>query len=93
MARGIETECPFDELRKHLEAYVANNISTRDILQLMVKGAINLISIQNTQWQYIAGRLSMLDFYKQASRNRHIPVDHIYSGEHYLTFFQSYVEQ
>jgi len=93
VARGIETECPFDELRKHLEAYVANNISTRDILQLMVKGAINLISIQNTQWQYIAGRLSMLDFYKQASRNRHIPVDHIYSGEHYLTFFQSYVEQ
>jgi ribonucleoside-diphosphate reductase alpha chain len=45
---------------------------------MMVKSAIDLISVENTSWQYIAGRLTTIDLYKEASKNRDIKIKDIY---------------
>lgn len=58
---------------------------------MFIKSAINLISIENTSWQYIAGRLAMGDLYKQAGRNRKISLEEIYSPQSYLTLFEDYI--
>jgi hypothetical protein len=36
------------------EKYLIENIETRDITKMMIKSAIDLISTENTDWQYIA---------------------------------------
>jgi len=37
---------------------------------MMVKSSIDLITAQNVDYQILAGRLNILDLYKQASINR-----------------------
>lgn len=58
---------------------------------MFIKSAINLISIENTARQYIAGRLAMGDLYKQAGRNRKITLEEIYSPQSYLALFEDYI--
>jgi ribonucleoside-diphosphate reductase alpha chain len=45
-------------------------MKTSDISKMMIKSAIDLVSVENTSWQFIAGRLQLLDSYKKASKNR-----------------------
>ena len=59
----------------------------------MSKSAINLITLQNTEWQYIAGRLTAVDLWKQAARNRKINVNKVYSPEAYLSLFKTYIDK
>lgn len=91
-AKGFETTCAFDEVKNELEKYLMENISTKDITKLLIKAAINLISIQNIHRQTIAGRLLVMDLYKQASRNRNIPIENIYSSENFNQHFQNYIQ-
>jgi ribonucleoside-diphosphate reductase alpha chain len=92
-AIGFETSCSFDDIKKELEKYLMENISTKDITKLLIKAAINLISIQNTHWQLVAGRLLTMDLYKQAMRNRNIPIENIYSNQNFSQHFQQYIQQ
>lgn len=70
IAKELHDECPFDEIKKNLSKYLVQDIATKDIMKLLIKTAINLISIQNTKWQYIAGRLATIDLYKHVRKNR-----------------------
>ncbi|MBT3728698.1 hypothetical protein HOF65_07180 [bacterium] len=45
-------------------------MQTADITQMLIKSAVDLVSVENTSWQYIAGRLALIDLYKEASNNR-----------------------
>lgn len=63
------------------------------MINLLSKSAINLISIQNTDWQYIAGRFAAVDLWKQAARNRKQTIEQTYSPDAYLHLFSSYTEQ
>lgn len=91
-AIGFEKSCTFDEVKKELEKYLMESISTKDITKLLIKAVINLISIQNTHRQTIAGRLLIMDLYKQASRNRNIHIEQIYSNENFSQHFQNYIQ-
>jgi hypothetical protein len=75
---GYEETCTFEQVQKELEKYLMDDISTKDITNLLIKTCINLISLGNTNRQLIAGRLLTMDLYKQASRNRNLPINQLY---------------
>ncbi|HCY21632.1 TPA: hypothetical protein DIC40_07480 [Patescibacteria group bacterium] len=89
----MEDLCNFDDIKKELEKYLMENIATKDITKLLIKAVINLISIENTHWQLVAGRLLTMDLYKQAMRNRNIPIENIYSNQNFSQHFQQYIQQ
>ena len=88
---GLEELCTFEEVRKELEKYLIEDISTKDITNLLIKTAINLITVENTHRQIVAGRLLIMDLYKQAHRNRGIEIDAPYSGESFLALMKDYI--
>lgn len=52
--QGLEDICSFDEVKTDLEKYLIEDIQTKDITNLMIKTAINLISVENTNRQIVA---------------------------------------
>ncbi|HBB04671.1 TPA: hypothetical protein DCZ39_07430 [Patescibacteria group bacterium] len=93
IAKELREECTFQELKNNLEKYLVNDIATKDITKLLIKTAINLISIQNTKREYIAGRLASIELYKQVGRTRKITQEQIYSPESYLALMEDYIQQ
>ncbi len=89
---GYEDLCPFEDLEKNLVKYLVDEIKTSDIMKMMVKAAIDLISVDNIYWQFIAGRLLTSDLYKQSSRQRGIAVKELYTPESFLQLVEEYVE-
>jgi ribonucleoside-diphosphate reductase alpha chain len=53
-----------------LKKYIVEGMKTSDITKMLIKSAIDLISVENISWQFIAGRLALIDLYKEASNNR-----------------------
>ena len=84
--------CKFEELEDSLKKYIVENIKTTDILKMMIKSAIDLISVENTQWQFIAWRLMTVDLYKEASKNRKVDIKDLYKPKTYLSLFKDYVD-
>lgn len=84
--------CKFEELESSLNKYLVDGIKTKDILKMMIKSAIDLITIENTSWQYIAGRLMTIDLYKAASKNRNISINDIYKPSSYIALFDEYIQ-
>ena len=68
-------------------------MKTSDITKMMIKSAIDLISVENTSWQFIAGRLALIDLYKDASNNRGMDITKIYEAKHYKALFDEYVKE
>lgn len=85
--------CPFEELEDSLKKYIVDEMKTSDIVNMMIKSAIDLISVENIHWQHIAGRLAMIDIYKQASNNREIKIENFYKGKSYLSLFKEYIDK
>ena len=83
--------CKFEELENSLKKYIVDDISTKDILKMMIKSCIDLISVENTSWQYIAWRLMSIDLYKEASNNRWITIKDIYKSKSYKALFDEYI--
>jgi len=92
IAQELAEDCPFSIIKENLAKYLVQDIATNDITKLLIKTTINLISIQNTKRQYIAGRLATIDMYKQASKNRNIRHEEIYSPQKYVALMEEYVE-
>lgn len=67
-------------------------MKTRDITKMLIKSAIDLVSVENTSWQFIAGRLSLIDIYKEASKNRDMDIKKIYEAKHYVKLFSDYID-
>jgi ribonucleoside-diphosphate reductase alpha chain len=67
-------------------------MKTSDITKMLIKSAIDLISVENTSWQFIAGRLALIDLYKEASNNRGMDIKKIYEAKHYKKLFDEYIE-
>jgi len=87
----LEADCSFEEISETLKSYVIDWIKTKDITKLIVKAAIDLISVENTKWQFIAWRFAVLNLYKKSSRNRWTKLNNIYSSENYKALFDSYI--
>ncbi len=88
---GLARRCKFEDLEDSLNKYIVDGIKTKDILKMMIKSAIDLITVENTSWQYIAGRLTTIDLYKEASKNRNIDIENIYKPETYKALFDEYI--
>lgn len=85
--------CKFEELEWSLKKYLVEWIKTSDILKMMIKSSIDLITVENTSWQYIAWRLLTIDLYKEASRNRNFELKDVYKPQHYKDLFDAYISE
>lgn len=92
-SKGLEKECPFDELYERLKLMINENIQTSQINKNARKAALDLITVKNTHWQNIAGRLYLMDLYKQACRNRKITQDDVYSPQSFKALFDQYIKE
>ncbi|NTV30112.1 MAG: ribonucleoside-diphosphate reductase subunit alpha, partial [Candidatus Omnitrophica bacterium] len=92
-AKGYEQECPFEQLYERLKLTINDNIPSAQIARNMRKVALDLVSVRNTAWQHIAGRLYTMDLYKQACRNRGMTHAEIYSAERFRELFDGYIKE
>ncbi len=93
VSHWLARTCKFEELESSLRKYIVEDIKTSDILKMMIKSAIDLISIENTAWQMIAGRLLTIDLYKEASKNRNLKITDIYKPSSYKALFDEYISE
>jgi len=70
VALDVVQDCPYDFFEEKFKSYIIDGIKTSDITKLLIKSAVDLISVENTKWQYMAARLAVSDLYKKACRNR-----------------------
>lgn len=89
----LKEDCPFSELEQNFSKYIIEDIKTEDITKVIIKSALDSISVENTWWQFIAGRFATLDLYKKASKNREREVNELYSPESYLDLFKKYIKE
>jgi len=88
----LARQCKFEELEDSLKKYIVEGMKTSDILDMMIKSAVDLVTVENTAWQFIAGRLLMLDVYKQASNNRNLEIKNLYKASSYVALMDEYIE-
>lgn len=93
VSRDLSDKCSFEELTGSFKKYVIDGIKTTDIMKMLIKSAIDLISIESISWQFIAWRLAVVDLYKSASKNRDIDIDAVYSAQNYKSLFDDYIER
>ena len=84
--------CTFEELYESLKKYIVDDMKTSDITNMMIKSAIDLITVENSSWQFIAWRLSLIDLYKKAWKNRNININKIYEAKEYKALFDEYIK-
>ncbi len=89
----LARKCSFEILEKSLKKYIVEWMKTSDITKMMIKSAIDLISVDNIDWQFIAWRLALIDLYKEASKNREMNIKRIYEAKHYKSLFDDYIEK
>lgn len=70
------------EVEINAKLNISDNISTRDIHEVLIESASNLISIQKPNYQYVAGRLLNYQLRKDVWGGRHAPrlIDVIHTG-------------
>ena len=86
-------ECKFEEFEEELKKYLIDGIKTSEIARISLKSAVDKISVENTSWQKVAWRLDLLNLYKQASRNRNIKIDDLYTKKSYLDLVNDYIQK
>lgn len=90
---SLARKCKFEELENSLKKYIVDGMKTSDILNMMIKACIDLTTVENTSWQFIAGRLAMVDLYKKASKNRDIKIKDVYSSKSFKSLFDEYIDK
>ena len=90
--KWYEKKCNFKQLEDSLKNSLVDKIKTSDILKLIVKLSIDLISVENISWQFIAGRLFLSNIYKQAFSNRKIEFKNLYSPTSFKSLFDDYIK-
>jgi len=93
IAWDLNKLCPFEDIKESMKKYIVDEIKTSDINKLLVKSAVNLISIDNIHWQFIAGRFLTIDLYKKASRERKIKVKDLYTPKAFANFVKEYINE
>ncbi len=88
----LARKCRFEELEDSLKKYIVEGMKTSDILDMMIKSATDLVSVENTAWEFIAGRLLMISIYKKASNNRGIKIKNLYKKSSYKDLMDEYIE-
>ena len=92
-AKGIETKCPFEQLFEKFKITLIDKLSTKQILINLRKAALDLITVENINWQIVAGRLLAMEVYKAASRNRKLKIKDFYTPTAWQNHFNDYVDK
>ena len=92
MSTGYEKTCTYEQLMETLKTNITDKISTKDITELLTKVCIDLISVENIDWQVIAGRFLISDIYKKAIINRSITQRQVYTPKSYKALFDQYID-
>lgn len=93
VSKGYEKTCPFEEVYKNFKITISDNISTDHIINNLIKSTIDMVSVENIDWQIIAGRIFTSDLYKQACINRGIEIKDIYNHKVFKDHFYKYLEK
>lgn len=93
IASWLEKTCPFKEIENVLKWYIIDWIKSSDINKILIKASIDLISVENSDWQFIASRFMTIDLYKEATKNRNIILDDIYTWRSYKDLFDEYIKK
>ncbi len=88
----LSRKCKLEELENSFKKYVVDWMKTSDILNMLIKASIDLITVENTNWQFIAWRFAIIDLYKNASKNRGLKIKDLYSGESFKNLFDEYIK-
>lgn len=88
----LARKCRFEEISDSLKKYLVEWMKTSDITKMLIKSAVDLVSIENTSWQFIAWRLALIDLYKESSYNRSMDIKKIYEAKHFKNLFDEYIE-
>ncbi len=91
--KGYEKQCDFNDFIQAFKKNLIPEMHSKDINRLMVKTAVDLISTTNIAWQHVAARIFLSNLYKQASRNRKISIDEIYTPQKYKKLFDIYIKE
>jgi ribonucleoside-diphosphate reductase alpha chain len=92
-AKGLEQTCTFEELINVFNITLTDGLDTSQILQNLRKAALDLISVENANWQLVAGRLFTVEFYKKACRSRKLQMQDIYSPEAWMVHLDDYIQK
>lgn len=92
-AKGLEKQCPFDELFELFKITLIDGIETQQIMRNLRKAALDKITVENISWQDVAGRLYAMEFYKKATRSRGISHKEIYTAKAWKAHFDDYVKR
>ncbi len=92
-AKGLEKECKFEKVFENFKLTLVDKIKTKDIARNFLKCVIDQISVNNVNWQLVAGRLLLMDLYKQACRNRKISHKQIYDAKVFKEHFDNYIKK
>lgn len=92
-SKGYEETCTFEALMDAFKKNLVEDIKTSDIMKLLTKTCIDLVSVENISWEHIAGRFALMNLYKQACKNRNMKMDELYTPKSYLAFFKDYVNR
>lgn len=83
---GLSSEYNVDRLVKEVQMQLKDGMTTRQIQRTLIQTAVELTSISEPQWQFVASRLLAYDAYKEAKLNRG------YSNFGYGNFYELIVE-
>ena len=92
-AKGYEEVCTFSEVYEIVKLMIVDGIETSTLIHTLRKATIDLISVENTAWQHIAGRMYTLELYGKARANRDMKYSEIYSPENFKKHFDDYIEK
>lgn len=92
-SKGYEEECQFADLMESFKKNLVEDIKTSDIEKLLVKTCVDLVTVENINWQNIAARILLGGLYKKAIKNRGLDQRDIYSPAAYKAHFDNYVKQ
>ena len=93
VVKGYEDSCVFDEVFDHFKITLTDGIETAQILKNFRKACLDMISVENIDWQHLAGRLYAIQFYKEVCRNRKLSHETIYTPASWKSHFDDYMKK
>lgn len=88
--RGLEDKINYLEIETQIESIYREKISTEEIQKSLIDIALRLTSVDQPEWRILAGRLLVMEVYKEAAINRNYKT---FGYGDYLAFVKIAVEK
>lgn len=78
-------KCSFVDFTESFRNNIVDGLTTKDITSMMVKTCIDLVSVENIDWEHIAARIKLYDYYKSN--------EYTYSKDSYVSLVRDMVNR